>query len=139
MIPRPLLLTSLILGAALPMTAGTFVGRATASATARVSIAIPKLTGMDVTAAARPLVSTGAAHVDLRVFETGNGALLIRTAARAPSTIVRAAFREEDESRVIASGAPGWQQIHDTPPAGSALRSSTDHGEQEITYELWQF
>ena len=66
--------------------------------------------------------------------------MLIRSAPQTSGAVLKAAYRAtHDESRIIAAGGSGWQQFHDTPPAARGLRTSSDGGEQEITYELWQF
>lgn len=132
-------IATLILLLAAPAIAAPSVGRSTASATARVSVTIPQIAGIDLAAAKTPLTSTRGAGVVVSIFQTGNGAMLIRTAPHLPWGVVRAAYRgASDDARIIGGSAPGWQQLHDTPPA-RAMRTSTNAAPDEITYELWQF
>ncbi len=124
---------------ATPSVAAVSIGRAGATATAHVSITIPKIAGIDVTTSVRPLVSTGSPGVAVMIFGSGDGGILIRKAPASSHGIARAAYRSEAvSSRIIAAGRSGWQQLRDDLPA-QVHRTSSQDDEREITYELWHF
>lgn len=138
----PLALAAMVLaGSTRASFAAPAVGRSSASSSASVSITIPKITGIDVTAPAQLTVANQSARVNLSVFQTGEGAILIRTAPQgSPNPLQRASFRTAaPSSQIIAATGSGWQMHEDSPPGPPASRISTAATRNEVTYELWQF
>ncbi len=117
------------------------IRRSSASASGSVSVIIPRISAIDVTATAHSTAANRPAGVDVIVFQSGGGAILVRTAPEVSrNPLQRASFRKAAPSLAMTTATrQGWQQLHDTPPEPRASRTSTVSPRLETTYELWQF
>lgn len=119
------------------------VGRSTASASCHVSVTIPALTGIDLSAPAVAPASSAGARIAVRLFQTGAGAIVIRTAPyeRDSNAIHTVALKNEAPASqiVAATTRGGWLTFDEPLPKQRAQRTSNTPRPEEVTYEVWRF
>lgn len=123
--------------------AGSALRPPAASASCSVSITIPRITGIDLSIPAVSAVSSAGPRVTIRLFETGVGAILIRTdpreGATRPFQTVSLASTTNSSQIIAATSRGGWQALEESIPVRKVQRTAARPQVSEVTYEIWKF
>lgn len=130
----------------LAATSSTYADAIAAPGSARVTVVIPEIQGIDVPAQRSPDASMGVNQprnaVELRVFSTSaEGERYIRKfVANEPQVGASPAHALLQSTRSLGSASQSWNKVEDEI-SGSSTQWASNASEKgsEVVYELWQF